>query len=128
MILLLFGIHLQKILSLNTLTIKGLKSKTCGHYDREHGLPLLSLAVLSPIQHINVGNKLFWICDISSLGRKYSDMKKMMDSNVLKQCEVCGEIIEKISTNSNIKYCFECGEAVKTNKIKEIMRNKRNLL
>lgn len=56
---------------------------------------------------VNEGDKLFYICDISSLGRKYSDMKKMLDNNSLKQCEVCGCLIEK-NDNDTILYCDSC--------------------
>ena len=62
---------------------------------------------------VNDGDKLFYVWDISSLGKKYSDMKKMLDSNNLKQCEVCGCLIDL--TTSNHKYCFECAKIIKQN-------------
>lgn len=56
---------------------------------------------------VNEGDKLFYVCDISSLGKKYSDMKKMLDGNNLKQCEVCGCLIQK-NDNDTILYCDSC--------------------
>lgn len=71
---------------------------------------------------INQGENLFYVCDISSLGRKYSDMKKLLDGENLKQCEVCGCLVETKLNDYSSKYCDECKKIMKNEQNKEYFR------
>lgn len=70
-------------------------------------------------------NIVYYIYDISSLGKKYTDMKKLLKNDKIKQCEVCGSLIQKKEVGNIQKYCIDCARIV-DNYNRNIRRN-RNL-
>ena len=52
-------------------------------------------------------------------------MRRMLNNEKYKQCEKCGCLIEK--TTSNNKYCSDCASFVKNEKINELKRKKRTM-
>ena len=87
--------------------------------------------IVYQVKCIEQGNNVFFVCntndtcELKSMGRKYTEMRKMIDKDKYKQCERCGCLIEK--TTSNNKYCSDCASFVKNEKINELKRKKRTM-
>ena len=62
--------------------------------------------IVYQVKCIEEGNDVFFVCntndtcELKSMGRKYTEMRKMIDKDKYKQCERCGCLIEKTTSNN----------------------------
>ena len=69
--------------------------------------------IVYQVKCIEEGNNVYFVsdtsdtCEVKSIGKKYTEMKRMINNEKYKQCERCACLIEK-NVKDNNNYCLDC--------------------